>query len=195
MGFITRLFSRLRESSTWGAVSALAIGVGASQEQLELSAHTVAVGAALPTAVSRDMSTRSNTSYQRCRTILPRTAETAASVIVTGLFVPAILFFGRRPLDDGFHAVNQGAQRGHGFGVLLGGVLHGFGVLLAAVFLGSLQFSGPFGGGFAHPGEPLENQHGVDDHPDEGNAGVGETEPEGLSVGDVLGAQRGFLDS
>ena len=78
--------------------------------------------------------------------------------------------------------------------MLLGGVLHGFGVLLVAVFLGSLQFGGSFGGGFAHPGEPLENQHGIDDHAGEDGTGLGETEPEGLSVGDVLGAQRGFLD-
>ena len=47
MGFIAGLFSRLREPSTWGAVSALALCVGASQEHLDLSAHTVAVGAAL----------------------------------------------------------------------------------------------------------------------------------------------------
>ena len=70
-------------------------------------------------------------------------------MIVTALCVGALPFFGLGALDDGFHAVNDGTQRGHGLGVLLGGALHGFGVLLAALFLGILQFGGPFGGGGA----------------------------------------------
>ena len=47
MGFFARFFRNLREPSTWGAVSALAIGVGASQEDVAGAANGVALAAAL----------------------------------------------------------------------------------------------------------------------------------------------------
>ena len=47
MGFFARFFRNLREPSTWGAVSALAIGVGASQEDVAGAANGVALSAAL----------------------------------------------------------------------------------------------------------------------------------------------------
>lgn len=47
MGFFARFFRRLREPSTWGAVSALAIGVSASQEDVAGAANGVALAAAL----------------------------------------------------------------------------------------------------------------------------------------------------
>lgn len=76
MNFITRLLARLREPSTWGAVSVLAIGVGASQDDVAIEAQTVAVGAALlgvflPDAPKSDLTAVSRDRFTRSR--LPRT--------------------------------------------------------------------------------------------------------------------------
>ena len=72
-------------------------------------------------------------------------------------------------------SLNEGAQSGHGFRVLLLG-------FFPALFRAGL-----------HEAKAPQNQHGADDHPGEGDDDLPYADPQGLSRGGVLRSYRSVL--